>query len=67
LQSFDAHSEHECLAFLVARAQYHVETHGLECGPFERWWEEWWECGVCGKNYSERDVAEMCGENDASE
>lgn len=25
-----------------------VETHGLDCGPFERFHDEWYECPACG-------------------
>jgi hypothetical protein len=25
-----------------------VETHGLECGPYERFHDEWYECPACG-------------------
>ena len=25
-----------------------VETHGLDCGPYERWHEEWLTCNKCG-------------------
>lgn len=25
-----------------------VETHGLDCGPYERCYEEGWKCGDCG-------------------
>ncbi len=26
----------------------HVETHGLDCGPYERWHQEWITCDACG-------------------
>ena len=25
-----------------------VETHGLDCGPYERWTETWLTCSKCG-------------------
>ena len=24
-----------------------IQTHGLECGPYERFHDEWWECPEC--------------------
>jgi hypothetical protein len=41
--------EHYCFEHLEHRNVYHVETHGLDCGPYERWHEEWDECRVCGE------------------
>jgi len=28
---------------------HHVETHGLDCGPYEHWDEEWLTCSMCGE------------------
>jgi hypothetical protein len=25
-----------------------TETHGLDCGPYETWHEEWLKCSKCG-------------------
>jgi hypothetical protein len=58
--------EHCCLEFLEFHQAYQVETHGLECGPYERWWEEWWTCEVCGETYSQRDVDAMSDEQQPS-
>jgi len=33
-----------------------IETHGLECGPYERWHDEWWECPACGEELSPEDL-----------
>ena len=27
---------------------HHVETHGLDCGPYEHWDQEWITCNCCG-------------------
>jgi hypothetical protein len=35
-----------------------VETHGLDCGPYERWTEEWWKCSKCGDKIDGSDLEE---------
>jgi hypothetical protein len=47
---------HDCLQHLAYRQCESVETHGLECGPYEHWHEEWWECRVCGEKFTARDL-----------
>src|SRR5580765_3301165 len=37
----------------------HVETHGLDCGPYERWTDEWLECNRCGARTDELEIAAM--------
>ncbi len=37
----------------------HVETHGLDCGPYERWHEEWITCDACGDETDWKEVAAM--------
>ncbi len=42
-----------------------IETHGLDCGPFERFDEEFIVCGDCGGRFDVSDWAhfpETCGE-----
>lgn len=39
--------DHDCSEEAVFRSAECVERHGLDCGPFERWTEEWWECRIC--------------------
>ena len=36
-----------------------VETHGLECGPYEHWHYEWWECPECGAEFTGRELDEL--------
>ena len=33
-----------------------IETHGMECGPYERWHDEWYECPVCGACFTEAEL-----------
>ena len=35
-----------------------IETHGLECGPYERWHDEWYECPACGACFTEAELME---------
>ena len=35
-----------------------IETHGLDCGPFERFEEEFIVCGGCGGRFDPRDWEE---------
>lgn len=41
--------DHDCTDYARFRRQEFVETHGLDCGPYELWAEEWHECSVCGQ------------------
>jgi uncharacterized protein with PIN domain len=36
-----------------------IETHGLECGPYERWHDEWYECPECRAVFTENELAEV--------
>lgn len=42
------------------RARYReysgVETHGLDCGPYERWTEGRWECPDCNEWFTEQEM-----------
>ena len=33
-----------------------VETHGLECGPYEHWHAEGYECPACSEELSDEDL-----------
>ena len=46
--------EHDCREHLVYHQHENIETHGLDCGPYEHWWEEWWECAWCGDRFTEK-------------
>jgi hypothetical protein len=37
-----------CNAELVLKEHDSIETHGLECGPYEHFHDERWECPDCG-------------------
>lgn len=54
--------DHDCLEHLVFRSREWYETHGLECGPFEHCYQEWWECAVCGNQITEDELAYMAEE-----
>lgn len=34
-----------------------TETHGLDCGPYETWTENWLTCSKCGAKTDERELA----------
>jgi hypothetical protein len=54
--------DHDCLDHLSYREHEWVETHGLDCGPYEHCWQEWWECAICGEKLTERERAELARE-----
>jgi rubredoxin len=33
-----------------------IETHGLECGPYEIFHDEWWDCPACGARFTDREL-----------
>lgn len=38
-------------------SSHHRETHGLDCGPYEEWNEEWLECRECRAQTNPDEVA----------
>jgi hypothetical protein len=50
---------HDCLDHLVYRECSWVETHGLECGPYEHCRGEWWECVICGDRFTAHELEEL--------
>lgn len=48
-----------CKGQLVAKSHESVETHGLDCGPYERVHQCWWECSVCGERFDEEELQAM--------
>jgi hypothetical protein len=36
-----------------------VETHGLDSGPFEHFYDEWWECPLCFARFTDRELTEV--------
>jgi hypothetical protein len=48
--------DHECSDNAVWRYADHTETHGLDCGPYEHWHEEWWKCSICCQQIDEADM-----------
>lgn len=49
-----------CEGRLRYRSTEAVETHGLDCGPFERWTDEWWECSSCGERFTGDELDRLC-------
>lgn len=52
--------DHACREHAKWKEQSCTETHGLDCGPYEQWTEQYWECSVCGRHLEEE---EMCAED----
>ena len=44
-------------ASLRFRSAGSVETHGLECGPYEHFYDEWYECPACGAWFDPDELA----------
>ena len=44
-------------ADLRYRSADSVETHGLDCGPYEHCHDEWYECPECGTQFDSAEVA----------
>jgi uncharacterized CHY-type Zn-finger protein len=47
---------HDCREHLVYHEHEWVETHGLDCGPFERCYQRWWVCGICQQEFTEAEL-----------
>jgi hypothetical protein len=43
-------------AEMVLKEHVSVETHGLGCGPYERFHDEWWECPACGARFTQKEL-----------
>lgn len=41
------------------RHAHHVETHGLDCGPYEHFDDEWLECPNCGGKTDWEEVSKL--------
>jgi len=39
------------------RSSHNVETHGLDCGPYETWDETWLVCSECGAETDAKEIA----------
>jgi len=55
---------HNCAEHLVHREGDFVETHGLNCGPYEHFHEEWEECSVCHEKYTPEEAQQMATQED---
>jgi uncharacterized protein with PIN domain len=40
----------------VFREADNTETHGMECGPYEHWHDEWWECPECKATFTAEEM-----------
>lgn len=59
--------EHVCTAdTLRHRTSHSVETHGLDCGPYEHFYDEWYEC-ACGEEYTIEEAEAVFREDDGPE
>ncbi len=57
--------EHWCIDHLRHRTNHVVETHGLDCPPYEEYDEEWDECKVCCESFDEVDLVHLVKEAQA--
>jgi hypothetical protein len=39
--------------------QDQVETHGLDCGPYEHWTQRWITCNLCGAPTDDAELARI--------
>ena len=51
----------ECgrLVKMLLRESDNVEMHGLDSGPFEHFYDEWWECPLCFARFTDRELTEV--------
>ena len=47
---------HVCFEHLRYRQSEWTETHGLDCGPYEHCFQEWWECAECGEIFTAQEL-----------
>ena len=47
---------HDCLEHLAYREHTWTESHGLDVGPFERCFQSWWECCICGAKFTAEEL-----------
>lgn len=51
--------DHSCVEHARFKQADWVETHGLDCGPFERGTDEWWECSVCHDRFTKSELDKL--------
>jgi hypothetical protein len=44
---------------MIDRQADSVETHGLDCGPFEHFHDEWWECPECRMQFTAQELGDL--------
>ena len=44
-------------ATFTEHSKQFTETHGLDCGPYETWTEDWLTCDGCGAETDYRELA----------
>lgn len=59
LVSTPAVETHSCIQHLAHKEHSWVETHGLDCGPYEHCRDEWEECTICGAVLTMEEVADL--------
>jgi hypothetical protein len=55
---------HYCIDHLEHHREQMTETHGLDCGPYETWTDEWDSCKICGDRFDDFDLIQMAKEAD---
>jgi len=55
---------HSCFDHLDYRQAECMETHGLDCGPYEYFSDEWWVCLECGETYTNEEVGRLGSEEE---
>lgn len=51
--------DHSCVEHARFKQADWVETHGLDCGPYERGTDEWWECSICHGKYTQSELDQI--------
>jgi hypothetical protein len=51
--------------YAVPRVGHFVETHGLDCGPYETRSERWYECPQCGAAFGDDELAQFYANEEA--
>ena len=58
-------ADHKCYEHLRHHTNHVIETHGLDCGPYQEYDEEWEECSLCGEQFDGFDLANLMKDAEA--